>query len=70
MTQKGGQIVELGAIRGIASIMVMLAHSLILYRNPDWFQAFTYLFNGRGAVVLFFVLSGFVLTHSLAGRGI
>jgi peptidoglycan/LPS O-acetylase OafA/YrhL len=70
MTKKGGQIVELGAIRGIASIMVMLAHSLILYRNPDWFQAFTYLFNGRGAVVLFFVLSGFVLTHSLAGRGI
>jgi peptidoglycan/LPS O-acetylase OafA/YrhL len=70
MTKKGGQIVELGAIRGIASVMVMLAHSLILYRNPAWFQQFTYLFNGRGAVVVFFVLSGFVLTHSLAGRGI
>ena len=70
MTKKGGQILELGAVRGIASVMVMLAHSLILYRNPDWFQQFTYLFNGRGAVVVFFVLSGFVLTYSLKGRGI
>jgi peptidoglycan/LPS O-acetylase OafA/YrhL len=70
MTKKGGQIVELGAIRGIAAVMVMIAHPLNMYRTPEWFYSLTYVFNGRGAVSLFFVLSGFVLTHSLAGRAL
>ena len=70
MTEKKGQIVELGAVRGIAALMVLMGHSLILYGNPEWFHQPTLLFNGRGAVVVFFVLSGFVLTHSLAGRDI
>ena len=58
-------IVELQSLRGIAASIVMVGHALIYYDNPSWFYAFALAFNGRSAVVVFFVLSGYVLTRSL-----
>ena len=44
---------------------VMIGHALVYYRTPTWFSDIAVLPNGRAAVVVFFVLSGFVLTRSL-----
>src|ERR1700733_11347309 len=58
-------IAELHSIRGIAALVVAVGHALVYYQTPQWFRAIGLTFNGRAAVVLFFVLSGFVLTKSL-----
>lgn len=65
MRAKTSHIVELQSLRGIASMAVMIGHVLVYYQIPNWFNAVAMLFNGRGAVVIFFVLSGYVLTLSL-----
>ena len=62
----------LESARGLAALTVCLAHACgitvggkpLLDRGSPWF----FLFNSHGAVVLFFVLSGFVLRLSLANR--
>jgi len=51
----------LDGLRGIAAISVML-HHLISYRSPTIFD------NATVAVDLFFILSGFVITHSYGAR--
>jgi peptidoglycan/LPS O-acetylase OafA/YrhL len=68
------KLIELEALRGIAAIIVLVHHSLLafyprfhgLVDNDSYFSLFgTPLFsliNGSAAVILFFVLSGFVLT--------
>src|SRR5262245_42816924 len=43
----------------------MVGHALIYYDTAAWFHQLSLLANGRGAVVIFFVLSGYVLTRSL-----
>src|SRR5262249_18057505 len=43
----------------------MFGHALVYYQTPDWFRSLAILVNGRAAVVIFFVLSGYVLTRSL-----
>jgi peptidoglycan/LPS O-acetylase OafA/YrhL len=58
---------ELQALRGIAAFAVMIGHCLIYYQNPPWLANIAALFNGRSAVVVFFVLSGYVLTRSWQG---
>jgi peptidoglycan/LPS O-acetylase OafA/YrhL len=58
-------VVELQSLRGIAAVAVMLGHSLTYYAVPAWFVSLALLCNGRAAVVVFFVLSGYVLTRSL-----
>src|SRR5262245_20320652 len=62
---RSGFIGELGALRGIAALVVCLSHTLLVYDHP---QALLILagipLNAHGAVVLFFVLSGFVLALS------
>ena len=63
--QGSGHISELQSLRGIGALSVMIGHSLISYEVPTWFFQFSTLANGRAAVVLFFVLSGYVLTRSL-----
>jgi peptidoglycan/LPS O-acetylase OafA/YrhL len=56
---------ELQSVRGIACFMVMVGHCLVFYTTTPSFHMFASLFNGRAAVVIFFVLSGYVLTRSL-----
>lgn len=60
------QVVELQSLRGLAALMVLLHHCTVYYALPDqWFELAERLFNGRAAVILFFVLSGYVLTLSI-----
>jgi peptidoglycan/LPS O-acetylase OafA/YrhL len=63
-TDRSGHIVELQSLRGIAATAVAVGHALNYYATPDWFRHAAYVFNGRAAVVVFFVLSGYVLTRS------
>lgn len=59
------RIKQLDSVRGLASLSVLLNHMylatpiipIVLWQSP-----FRILINGRGAVLLFFVLSGFVLS--------
>jgi peptidoglycan/LPS O-acetylase OafA/YrhL len=46
----------------------MVGHSLNYYATPGWFHELALIFNGRAAVVVFFVLSGYVLTCSLQNK--
>jgi peptidoglycan/LPS O-acetylase OafA/YrhL len=59
------RIDDLQSLRGIAAFTVMIAHSVGYYEAPSWFISAAWIFNARGAVVVFFVLSGYVLTRSL-----
>ncbi len=63
--QGSGQITELQSLRGIAAVTVMIGHCLISYGPSSLLMGLSGLFNGRAAVVVFFVLSGYVLTRSL-----
>ena len=60
-----GHIVELQSLRGIAATAVLFGHVIGYYAIPDWLVFLGKLSNGRAAVVVFFVLSGYVLTRSL-----
>jgi peptidoglycan/LPS O-acetylase OafA/YrhL len=60
-----GQITELQSLRGIAAATVMIGHCLISYGPSPLLIGFSELLNGRAAVVVFFVLSGYVLSCSL-----
>jgi peptidoglycan/LPS O-acetylase OafA/YrhL len=62
---RSGHIVELQSLRGIAATAVLIGHALIYFETPEWFVTLAHTFNGRTAVVVFFVLSGYVLTRSL-----
>ena len=65
MKQSDNHIVELQSLRGIASMMVVGAHTLGYFATPRWFDELHELSNGQAAVIIFFVLSGYVLTKSL-----
>jgi peptidoglycan/LPS O-acetylase OafA/YrhL len=58
---------ELQSLRGLAALFVLLGHGIGMYAEPEWVYRAALVFNGRGAVIMFFVLSGCVLTQSLAG---
>jgi len=62
--------VELQSLRGIAALCVVLHHSLRTLESTE-LTAFISeaMLNAHAAVVVFFVLSGFVLTKSLVHRG-
>ncbi len=64
MDNEPKHIGELQALRGIAAFAVMIGHCLIYYDIPPLFSSIALFFNGRSAVVVFFVLSGYVLTRS------
>lgn len=58
-----GFIVQLQSVRGIAAMVVVFSHTLNFFRwDGDW----TVPVNGHAGVVIFFVLSGFVLSRSLS----
>jgi peptidoglycan/LPS O-acetylase OafA/YrhL len=61
----GGQIDELQSLRGIAALVVMIGHCLAYFQRPYWVDRLLEVLNGHGCVVIFFVLSGFVLARSL-----
>src|ERR1700737_3537651 len=61
---RSGQVVELQSLRGIAALTVAIGHTLTYYYY-DTSSYGSMVLNGRGAVVVFFVISGYVLTCSL-----
>jgi len=73
---KPGVLPRIESLRGIAALTVVGYHvssQLSASTAYGWFDALAYrilvtLSNGVGAVVIFFVLSGFVLTRSLEGN--
>jgi peptidoglycan/LPS O-acetylase OafA/YrhL len=65
LEDRAGHIVELQSLRGIAATAVLFGHVIGYYSIPDWLVDLGKLSNGRAAVVIFFVLSGYVLTRSL-----
>src|SRR3954453_4043897 len=74
------RLIELEAVRGIASVLVLVHHSLLgfapslhgLVAPPGPWSLFGTPFfafiDGSAAVVVFFVLSGFVLTYRAIGH--
>lgn len=60
-------IIEIQSLRGLAAVLVMISHVSTVYAIPTcsrvWLDA---VLNAHASVVLFFVLSGFVLQGSLA----
>ena len=65
LRDRSGHIVELQSLRGIAATAVLFGHVIGYYTIPDWLVILGKFSNGRAAVVVFFVLSGYVLTRSL-----
>ena len=59
---------QLQGIRGLAALLVAVGHCLGLFATPAWFSRLKDYSNGHAAVVMFFVLSGFVLTLSLQNK--
>ncbi len=68
MIDRQGHIVELQSIRGIAALVVILGHATGYFTSPPWIERWRGLINGHAAVMIFFVLSGYVLTLSLRDR--
>lgn len=67
-TQK--QIAELQSLRGIAAVVVLLHHASFAFRSsPTAHYAYEAVLNAHAAVMLFFVLSGYVLALSLLRSG-
>ncbi|MCR5875182.1 acyltransferase [Phenylobacterium sp. J426] len=70
-SQANSHVVELQSLRGIAATIVMLHHCL---RAIEWGPVGHFvgdiLLNAHAAVVIFFVLSGYVLVRSLAARSL
>jgi peptidoglycan/LPS O-acetylase OafA/YrhL len=61
---------NLESIRGLAALSVVVVHCIVAFalvdQNAGAVRLILDIANGRNAVVLFFVLSGFVLSESLA----
>lgn len=75
MTRPAGSVPELDGLRALAIVLVLLRHAVVPFRHADrpllsvagW-DAATPLVNGWMGVDLFFVLSGFLITHHLCRR--
>jgi len=66
-----GYLVELQSVRGIAAVAVVLHHVWYFYGMPREVRALVDVFlNAHAAIVVFFVLSGFVLAKSLMRTGL
>ena len=62
---------ELQSIRGLAALAVLLHHSSFLFTTSRQFHFYSEaLINTHAAVMMFFVLSGYVLVRSLNGRAL
>ncbi|MGO9435837.1 MAG: acyltransferase family protein [Terracidiphilus sp.] len=70
---KGHRYLELDSLRGIGASIVVFGHFAGLWSSSAWYSAVNSsplraLFAAHEAVVLFFVLSGFVLSIPLSGE--
>jgi peptidoglycan/LPS O-acetylase OafA/YrhL len=64
-------IEELQSLRGIAALMVAISHMSSIYVLPSGLRiTIDSVCNAHACVVVFFVLSGYVLTGSLVRRGL
>jgi peptidoglycan/LPS O-acetylase OafA/YrhL len=62
-------IPELQSVRGLAALLVVLHHCSFAFIGPGRFNLIAQaVLNAHAAVVLFFVLSGYVLTRSMLGH--
>jgi peptidoglycan/LPS O-acetylase OafA/YrhL len=61
MSSPSGRLTQLDALRGIAAALVVVHHALLILTG----EPMPYVTLGRPEVILFFVLSAFVLTRSL-----
>ncbi len=68
MVSANRQIDELQSLRGLASLVVVVSHCLTYFAAPRWFDHAQELNNAVGAVVIFYVLSGFVLARSIGSK--
>lgn len=67
MAVRHHHVAELQSVRGLAALVVLLHHCLFYFAMPERFHAAAEtLLNAHAAVVAFFVLSGYVLTASIA----
>jgi peptidoglycan/LPS O-acetylase OafA/YrhL len=65
------RIDELQSLRGVAALMVAISHMSSIYLLPPTLRAaIDCIFNAHACVIVFFVLSGYVLTGSLIRRGL
>ncbi len=75
MNRPAGSVAELDGLRALAIVLVLFRHAVVPFRPAGhallpiagW-DAATPLVNGWMGVDLFFVLSGFLITHHLCGR--
>ncbi len=75
MTRPAGSVAALDGLRALAIILVLLRHAVVPFRTvhvpllpvAGW-DAVTPLVNGWMGVDLFFVLSGFLITHHVCRR--
>jgi peptidoglycan/LPS O-acetylase OafA/YrhL len=73
---KPPRFAELDSLRGLAALAVVLSHFTGVYLNTRHYTVFLYKFpmrillDGRAAVILFFLLSGFVLSLPYRQRGL
>lgn len=64
-------IPELQSLRGIAAAVVLIHHASFLFETgPVFHRGCELLLNAHAAVILFFVLSGYVLSRALSGDDI
>lgn len=68
---------ELDSLRGIAAFLVMSSHLIMLefYNKSEYYHLlddtpFRIFWSGHQSVILFFVLSGFVLSLGILSNGI
>jgi peptidoglycan/LPS O-acetylase OafA/YrhL len=65
---RGSRLEWLDSIRGLAALVVLIGHIAGAFAWPNWARHFFVLFDGRVAVTMFFVLSGFVLARPYIGE--
>jgi peptidoglycan/LPS O-acetylase OafA/YrhL len=62
---------ELQSLRGVAALIVAISHMSLIYVLPPGTRiVLDSIFNAHASVIVFFVLSGYVLTGSLLRRGL
>jgi peptidoglycan/LPS O-acetylase OafA/YrhL len=63
-----GRFIQLDSLRGLAASIVVFSHLILIISFPAMsaitskYSPFSAFVNGRGAVIIFFILSGFVLS--------